>query len=89
MARLLSVLHKDRTRNSGLKHKYRMFHTNMQKNFLMVKVVMHWHRLAREVEESPFVEILRISGMPTCATWPRKQWGPGLALATGLESMFS
>jgi len=35
------------------------FHTNVCKNFLIVRVTGHWNRLPREVEESPSLEIFK------------------------------
>jgi len=49
----------NRTRSSGLKLAHRKFHTNMWKNFFMVRLTEHWNRLPREVVESPSVEILK------------------------------
>ena len=51
--RLFSVLCSGRTRSNGLKFVHRKFHTNMWKNFFMVRVMEYWNRLPREAVESP------------------------------------
>ena len=56
-AKLYSVVCSDRARSNGLKLEHRKFHTNMQKNFVMVRVTEHWNRLPREAVESPSLEI--------------------------------
>jgi len=34
----------------------------LRKNFFLERVVMHWHRLCREVEESPSPEVFKNRG---------------------------
>mgnify|MGYP001625922346 CR=1 FL=1 len=56
-ARLFLVVYSNRTRTNGLKLVHRKYHTNMQKNFFMVRVMEHWNRLPREAVRSPSLEI--------------------------------
>ncbi|KFV78601.1 hypothetical protein N308_02111, partial [Struthio camelus australis] len=44
---------------NGQKLKHTKFHLNLRRNFFPVRVPEHWHRLPREVVESPSLEIFK------------------------------
>ena len=55
--RLFPVVPTNRTRGKEHKLKSMKFLPNTRKYFFTVRMVEHWHRLPREVVESPFSEI--------------------------------
>ena len=58
-ARFFSVVPSGRTRGNGHRLKHRRFPLNIRKHFFTVRVSEHWHRLPREVVESPSMEICK------------------------------
>jgi len=68
-ARLFLVVCSDWTRSDGLELECRKFHTNMWKNFVIVRVKEHWNRLPREVTESAMKMNSRPTWTSTCTTY--------------------
>jgi len=58
-ARLFSVVLSDGTKANGHKPKHWRLHLNTRKHFFTVRVTEHWHRLLREVLESPSLETVK------------------------------
>jgi len=58
-ARFFSVVPSDRTRGNRHKLKHKKFQLNMRMNFFTLRVTEPWHKLPREVVESPSLEIFK------------------------------
>jgi len=54
---LFSQVVGNRTEENSLKLHHRRFRLAIRKNFFTEKVIKHWNRLAREVVESPSLEV--------------------------------
>jgi len=50
----------DRTRGSGFKLKEERFRSDVRKKCFTIKAVRHWHRLSREVVDTPSLETPKV-----------------------------
>jgi len=53
------VVPSDRTRGNGHKLQYGRLCLNIRQSFFTVRVTEQWHRLPRDIMESPSLEILK------------------------------
>ena len=57
--RLFSRACCDRSRGNGFKLKEGRFRLDIRKKFIMMKVVIHWNRLLRDVVDAPSLEVFK------------------------------
>jgi len=63
------VVPSERTRGNRHKLKYRKFQLNVRKNFFILRVTEHQHRLPSGVVDSPLWTYSRPAWMQSCATY--------------------
>ena len=73
----------------GKRHKlkHRRFRLNISKHLFTVRVTEHWHRLSREIMESPSLELFKScldTDRATCFRWPCLNKGSWTRLPPGL-----